>query len=119
MSDGGPTDRDQAETIISLLRELVAWTKLANRPQAAERFMEILDSDQKRLVYQYSDGERGVRDLGRLSGVSKDLVSAWWRDWEELGIVEQSSSVPGRRQRMLSLEALGIQVPAVPKQGEE
>lgn len=119
MSNGGPIDGDQAETIISLLRELVAWTKLAIRPQVAERFTEILNSDQKRLVYEYSDGERGVREVSRLTRVSKNLVSAWWQDWDELGIMEQSQSVAGRRQRMVCLRALGIQVPALPKQEEE
>lgn len=116
MSEAKPIDRDQVEVIISLLRELVAWTKLANRPQLAERFMEILDSDQKKVVYEYSDGKRGVRDLSRLARVSKAVVSAWWRDWDELGIMELSPRVPGRRQRIVSLEALGIEVPKLPKE---
>lgn len=118
MTEEKPIDRDQVEAIISLLRELVAWTKLANRPQVAERFTEILDSDQKKLVYEYSDGKKGVRDLSRLTRVSKDLVSAWWRDWDELGIMEQSKSVPGRRQRMVSLRAVGIEVPPLPGKEE-
>jgi len=113
-----PIDRDQVEAIIGLLRELVAWTKLANRPQVAERFTEILDSDKKKLVYEYSDGERGVRELSRLARVSKDLIRAWWRDWDELGIMEQSGGVRGRRQRMVSLRAVGIEVPPLPGKEE-
>ena len=118
MSEGAPFDRDQGDTIIDLLQQLVVWTKLVHRTQVAEWFLQVLDSDEKRLVYQYSDGERSVRELRELAGVSKALVSAWWRDWDQLGIMERSRGVPGRRQRMVSLEELGIEVSA-PFQPEE
>jgi hypothetical protein len=119
MRESGALDKDQGDAIIDLLQELVVWTKLVHRAEVAQWFTQILDSDEKRLVYEYSDGERGVRELGKLTGASKALVSAWWRDWDQLGIMQQSRSVPGRRQRMVSLEELGIVVPPAPVRQEE
>jgi DNA-binding MarR family transcriptional regulator len=119
MTDRTLLGREQGEALIALLQELVVWTKLVNRRNVAEWFLHILDSDEKRVVYEYSDGERGVRDLGELTGLSKALVSAWWRDWEQLGIMQKSQNVPGRRQRMVSLEELGIVVPPVLRRQED
>jgi hypothetical protein len=113
MKESGALDRDQGAVIIDYLHELVVWTKLVHRTHVAEWFTRILDSEEKRFVYQYSDGERSVRELGDLAGVSKALISAWWRDWDQLGIMEQSRRVPGRRRRMVSLDELGIEVPAL------
>ena len=119
MRESGPLDKDQGHAIIDLLQELVVWTKLVYRTQVAEWFTQILDSDEKRIVYEYSDGERSVRELRELTGVSKALVSAWWRDWDQLGIMERTRRVPGRRQRMVSLEGLGIVVPPLPQRQED
>ncbi len=119
MSNSISMEKEQVDAIVKLLGELLAWTKLAYRPQVAEHFVEILDSDQKKLVYEYSDGQNGVREIEELTGVNKAIVSGWWRDWDKLGIMEQSPSVPGRRQRMVSLETLGIEVPPLPsKEGK-
>lgn len=111
--------KEEVQAIVDLLRELLMWTRLAYRPQVAKRFVEILDSDQKRLVYEYSDGERGVREIEELTGVNKAIVSSWWADWDAQGIVEQSKAWKGRRQRLISLEELGIEVPALPSKEEK
>jgi len=119
MSKAISIEKEEVRAIVDLLRELLAWTQLAYRPQVAQRFVEILDSDQKKLVYQFSDGERGVREIEELTGVNKAFISMWWRDWDALGIMEQCPTVVGRRRRIISLEALGIEVPPLPKQKKE
>lgn len=115
----GSEHTEEFQEAIRLLRELVTWTKLATRPQVAERYMEILDSDEKKLVYEYSDGQKGVREIEDITGVNKALISMWWRDWDALGIMEQSPIVSGRRRRIISLETLGIEVPPLPKLRKE
>lgn len=119
MSKAISIDREEVQAIVDLLRELLTWAQLAYRPQVAEHFVEILDSDQKKLVYEYSDGKRGVRAIEELTGVNKAIVSSWWADWEAQGIVEQSKAWKGRRQRLISLQELGIEVPALPSKEEK
>jgi len=119
MSKAISIEKEEVQAIVHLLRELLTWTQLAYGPQVAKRFVEILDSDQKKLVYEYSDGQNGVREIEELTGVNKALISMWWRNWDKLGIMEQSPDVPGRRQRIVRLEALGIEVPPPPKQKKE
>jgi len=106
------------QEVVGLLRDLVAWIKLEARPRAAARLASILDSDEKKLVYQYSDGTRGVRELSVLTGVDKNTISTWWGDWDGLGIMEQAKTWKGRRQRMVSLEDVGIEVPTLPEKEE-
>lgn len=105
--------------VAGLLRELSAWIKLEARPRAAARLADILDSDEKKLVYQYSDGTRGVREVGDITGVDKNTVLTWWKDWDKRGIMEQATAWKGRRQRLVSLEDVGIEVPALPRGGEK
>jgi hypothetical protein len=101
------------EQAVELLRELVAYTRAANHLTITKVLETILDSDDKRLVYQLSDGDASARDIQRLSGVNKDSISEWWREWEQIGIAQQSrsSNVKGRRQRLFSLSDFGIAVP--------
>jgi hypothetical protein len=101
--------------VVGSLRELLAWIKLEARPRAAARLVEILDSAEKKLVYEYSNGTRGVREVGEITGVDKNVVLTWWKEWDGLGIMEQATAWKGRRQRLVSLEDVGIEVPELPK----
>lgn len=105
--------------VVDVLTELLAWTKLEARPRVAARLSEILDSNEKKLVYEYSDGTRGVREISERIGVDKNTVSTWWKEWDGLGVMEQATSRRGRRQRLVSLEDVGIEVPAMPREEGE
>lgn len=97
--------------IRELLQELVDWTKLATRYEARQRLQSILDTSVKLRVYELTDGKRSVREIAGLAPANKDVISAWWREWDALGIVEQVRGRRGRRRKIISLEALGIEVP--------
>jgi len=105
--------------IAESLQELVDWTKLTTRYDARQRLQSILDTDVKLRVYELTDGKRSVREIAGLAPANKDVISAWWREWDALGIVEQVRGRRGRRRKIVSLEALGIEVPPLPKQEEE
>lgn len=101
--------------VLELLTELLAWTKLEARPRVAARLAEMLDSREKKMVYQCSDGTRGVREISEMTGVDKNTVSNWWGEWDALGVMEQATTRKGRRQRLVSLEDVGIEPPALPR----
>jgi len=71
------------------------------------------------MVYEYSDGTRGVREVSEMIGVDKNTVSTWWNEWDGLGVMEQAASRKGRRQRLVSLEQVGIEIPNLPRKEEE
>lgn len=95
--------------IRDLLQELVDWTKLTTRYEARQRLQGILDTDVKVRVYELTDGKHSVREIAGLAPANKDVISAWWREWDALGIVEQVPGGRGRRRKIISLEALGIE----------
>lgn len=105
--------------VVELLTELLAWTKLEARPRVAARLAEILDSHEKKVVYEYSDGTRGVRQISEMTGVDKNTVSNWWGEWDALGVMEQATTRKGRRQRLVPLEHVGIEVPVLPPREEK
>lgn len=98
------------------MQKLVVYIKLANYDDIRNRLMEILNSDDKKRVFEATDGKRGTRDIESTTGVGKNTVSDWWNEWQKEGIVEESQEVRGRRCRVLSLADFGIEVPGGKRQ---
>lgn len=109
---GNTEDNEQAR----LLRKLVTYTKLANYESIRSRMIKILNSDDKKRVFEATDGKNSTRDIQSATGVTKDTVSDWWNEWQKEGIVEESKKTRGRRCKVLSLSDFGIKVPAGKKQ---
>jgi len=101
---------------IRLLQKLATYTKLANYESIRSRLIKILNSDDKKRVFEATDGKNSVRDIQSATGVTKDTVSDWWNEWQKEGIVEESKETRGRRRKALSLSDFGIKVPAGKKQ---
>ena len=110
--------RDQVallQEIVDSLRELVTWARVIGYPTVKQTLDTILDSDEKRLVYHLTDGQRGVKEIQRLTGVNVRYISEWGQEWERIGIVGPSrvSSIRGRRQRVFDLADFGFEIPEV------
>ena len=105
-----------AEDCILLLHKLVIYTKLANYGDIRNRLITILDSEDKKRVFEATDGNNSTRQIESMTGVNKDTVSNWWDEWEKEGIVEESQEVRGRRCRIVSLGEFGIEVAACKKE---
>jgi len=108
--------RDQVallQEIVDSLRELVTWTRVLGYPTVKQTLETVLDSDEKRLVYHLTDGQRGVKEIQRLTGVNVRYISEWGQEWERIGIVGPSrvSSIRGRRQRAFDLADFGFEIP--------
>lgn len=99
-----------------LLQKLVVYTKLASYDSIRHRLIATLDSDDKKRVFEATDGKTSLRDIQSKTGVSKDTVSDWWNEWEEQGIAEESKEARGRRCKLLSLSDFGIEIPTGKKQ---
>lgn len=99
-----------------LLQKLVTYIKLANYDSIRKRLIAILDSDDKKRVFEATDGKRSVRDIQSATGVTKATVSNWWNEWQKEEIVEECKEERGRRRKLLSLSDFGIEVPTGRKQ---
>ena len=90
------------------LRELTNWVKVLGRGKVKTTLEQVLDTEQKRLVYDLCDGEKSVKDIEKITGVNVRYVSEWSQEWERIGIVEQGDLRKGRRKKLFDLTVLGI-----------
>jgi DNA-binding transcriptional ArsR family regulator len=102
------------ESIEKTLREVLNWLKVANIPQLRETLTRELDSEDKKLVYELTDGIRSQYEIESITKVSRRMVSYYWQKWYGLGLLVTSEKRKGRMQRIVSLDEVGIGVPSRP-----
>ena len=103
--------------IASTLSELLKWTRFAGMQQLKNIVIQNLKSDSEMLAYEFSDGNRGTREVAQLAGIgSNATVARLWQKWSKIGLVEPSKKFPGRFQHICSLEELGLTMPQLPQQ---
>ena len=91
---------NQSTELVAVLRELLTWYKLINMPAILDRVDGILDTNEKKSVYQLTDGKNTTREIADQVGVNKNTVSAWWKEWARQGIVEPG---PIRKDRPIKI----------------
>ena len=104
---------------ISLLKEILKWIKFAGMKEVKNILIDILDTDEKKISYQKSDGSRGLSEVAKLAGLgSKKPVEIMWDDWLKASLGENIPVRGGNRfKRSFDLEDFGIKVPE-PKAAE-
>ena len=109
-NDVDPPEVVLLEEAVALLPQLTDWVRVLACSSAKETLSHVLDSPEKRAVYEAIGGQCGVREIGAKTGVSRSLVSSWGKEWERLGIVVQSpaSGIKGRREKQFDLALFGL-----------
>jgi hypothetical protein len=104
-----PQENEQTE----LLREILKWTKFTGMKEVKEILNSALETPQKKLVYQLSDGDVGSVEICKVSGIaSPDTITRYWKSWTKLGLGENLAVKGGKRfKRAFDLEDFGIEVP--------
>lgn len=98
---------------VQLLREILKWIKFSGIREVRTVLMNILDTEEKRLIYHLSDGGNGSVEIGRRARVSHVTVTRYWQSWARLGIVEPLRVRGGLRYRKsFELEDFGFSIPA-------
>lgn len=109
----------EIEKIIELLQEMLKWVKFAGAREVRTVLMNILDTEQKRLIYHLSDGERGSVEIGKAASVSDSTIRRYWESWVRLGIVEPLGVRGGvRYKKSFQLEDFGFTVPQIKAEAE-
>jgi len=100
--------------IKSRLDEILKWTRFAGMQQLKNTIAQNLIDDISLIIYELSDGNSSTREVANVVGKSNVTVANYWKQWNKLGIVEQSPKYRGRFKRICSLEELGLTVPPMP-----
>ena len=105
-----PQDNEQTK----LLREILKWIRISGMKEVKEALTSELDTDQKKLVYQLSDGSKTRAEINVATEVSTGAISGYWKKWANQGLGERTSVRGGERFiRAFDLEDFGISVPEV------
>lgn len=100
--------------IEELLSEILKWIKFAGAKEVREVLASTLDTDQKRVIYHLSDGNRGSVEIANLAKTSDRTVRRHWESWVRTGIVDSLKVRGGERyKKSFELEDFGIRVPDV------
>jgi hypothetical protein len=78
-----------------------------------------LETDQKKQVYQLSDGSISRAEIVKLTGMSAGAISGYWKKWANLGLGEKLPVSGGgdRFARSFDLGDFAIDIPQA-KEGE-
>ncbi len=109
-------EKDKQDRIVELLQELVMWTRATSIPKVQEALSILLQTDEQKRAYYYSDGQRNRNEVASLAGSRGPTVSRWWKTWIGAGIAEPMGVQRGDRAKSIfPLEEFGIKVPALIK----
>jgi hypothetical protein len=100
---------------LKVLREILKWMKFAGMNQVQSVLETTLNTPEKKLAYQMSDGTKGTIEIGKTSKVgSPTKVSTLWKEWKRKGLGDSLSVQGGDRfKRTFDLEDFGIEVPQI------
>ena len=99
------------------LDEILMWLRFMNIPKVYNILETNLDTDEKKIAYNMSDGENTTRDIAKVITPTHTTIARWWKDWYRLGIAEAIGVQRGKRaKRLFDLEDFGIDVPSISSQ---
>src|SRR2546422_3844829 len=99
--------------------EVGKWVRFQNAPRIRDVLLKELDTPQKKVAFELSDGEHSRRDIAKELGLDDDTVRTWWDKWFQLAVVKESEKRKGRPQKIVSLGQIGIEVPKLKLKSEQ
>lgn len=103
------------EKIVELLSEILKWTRFAGAQELKNVLRSLLDTEQKRLIYHLSNGERGREEIAKIvMTVKGGTIRQYWLSWFRKGIMEPMRVRGGiRYKKSFNLEDFGFTIPKV------
>ena len=92
--------------------EVAKWVRFQNAPRLRDVLLKELDTPQKKVAFELTDGAHSRRDIAKEVGIDDDrTIRTWWDRWFQLAVVEESQKRKGRPQKIVPLGEIGIEVP--------
>lgn len=88
-----------------LLREILKWQKIQGKAAVRSLISNLLDSKEKRKVYELSDGTLTVSQISKRADVATGTISNWWNRWLAEGILWQEGK---KYIKVISLKGLSF-----------
>lgn len=102
----------QSSEQTEILKEILKWIKFTAAKEIRNVLLVTLDSEQRRQIYNLSDGNRSSMEIAKLVGTSDTTIRRYWASWVRQGIVESLRVRGGERyKKSFELEDFGIEVP--------
>ena len=76
---------DRMDELIEVMREILKWTKFAGAREVRNILTATLDTEQKRLIYNSSDGNKGSVEIAKTAGVGDSTIRRYWESWARRG----------------------------------
>ena len=102
---------DKLDENRKILTDIAKWLKFQNIGKLKDVLIAELDTDEKKLAFENTDGIKGLDEVAKASGTARDTLYGWWKKWANLGILEPSETRKGRLKKFCSLEDVGIKIP--------
>jgi hypothetical protein len=100
------------EEMLRTLKEMLKWIKFTGVKEVRAVLSNTLETDQKRLIFHLSDGNRGIIEIGKLANVGSSTVARYWEAWYRLGLMEPINVQRGiRYKKAFELEDFGLSIP--------
>lgn len=91
---------------------MLKWIKFTGVKEVRTVLMNVLDTEQKRLIYHLSDGKHGTIEIGKSVNISDSTIRRYWEAWARLGIMEPIAVRGGiRYKKSFEIEDFGFNVP--------
>lgn len=101
----------EKDNIVEQLEEILLWMKY-DYLETRKKLREILDTPDKILVYELSNGDRSTREIAKYVSVTFRTIAQWWNRWFDAGLMAQTEKYGGSRyKRLCSLTKMGIKIP--------
>jgi hypothetical protein len=108
------------EEILRTLKEMLKWLKFSGVKEVRTVMSNTLETEQKRLIFHLSDGNRGIIEIGKLANVGSSTVARYWEAWNRLGLMEPIAVRGGiRYKKSFELEDFGLNIPPSKTSGTE
>ena len=79
----------------AILKEILKWIRFTAAKEVKAVLIDVMNTEQKSLIYHLSDGNRSSAEIGKSAGISDMTVRRLWASWARLGIVEAIKNVIG------------------------
>ncbi|MFH1326659.1 MAG: hypothetical protein ABIH59_00850 [archaeon] len=106
--------KDKIEEQTRVLKEILKWIKITGMRDVKQILESTLDNDEKKVIYHYSDGSRGILNFQDVSNLGKTSIARYWKQWSQIGIVDMVNVKGGfRAVKNFNLEDFGICIPEI------
>ena len=85
------------------VKELKSLSRFQIQPLLETILSPIFDNHKQIRAYELTDGVKGSREIGDITGVNFSTITRWWNKWVELGIVVKVGNQFKKKYSLLDL----------------